>query len=62
VRHDCAGGRSGASAAEGPLSPDDTVDVWSRGCAWQASGMTVTMVVQGALISDGNAVIGASLL
>jgi hypothetical protein len=45
-----------------PLSPDDTVDVWSRGCAWQASGMTVTMVVQGALISDGNAVIGASLL
>jgi hypothetical protein len=44
-----------------PLSPDDSVDVWSRGCAWQASGMSVTMVVQGALMSDGTAVIGANV-
>jgi len=40
------------------LSPDDNVDVWSRGCAWEASGMSVTLLVQGALTSAGNQVIG----
>lgn len=40
------------------LAPDDTADVWMRGCAWQASGMSVTLLVEGALTSSGNITIG----
>jgi hypothetical protein len=48
---------SGAPAGA-PLPPDDTADIWTRGCAWQASGMAVTLIVEGALTSNGNLVLG----
>jgi hypothetical protein len=37
-----------------PLTLDDTAEFWIRGCAWQANGMSVSLLVQGALNSDGN--------
>lgn len=43
------------------LAPDDTADVWTRGCAWEASGMSVTLLVEGALTSAGNQMINFSV-
>ena len=40
-----------------PLPPDDTADDWIRGCAWQANGMAVTLIVEGALTSNGDRVL-----
>src|SRR5439155_23572566 len=40
------------------LAPDDNADVWMRGCAWQTGGLSVTLIVQGALTSNGNLIIG----
>lgn len=44
----------GASAGTA-LPPDDNADIWTRGCAWQANGMAVTLLVEGALTSNANA-------
>lgn len=40
------------------LAPDDSADIWTRGCAWQASPMAVTLIVEGALTSTGNVILG----
>jgi hypothetical protein len=40
------------------LAPDDNADVWTRGCAWQTGGLSVTLIVEGALTSNGNLIIG----
>jgi hypothetical protein len=44
--------------AGAPLTLDDTADIWTRGCAWQANGMAVTLIVEGPLTSSGNLVLG----
>ncbi len=44
--------------AGAPLTLSDDADIWSRGCAWQASGMAVTLLVDGALTSSGDLVLG----
>ena len=44
--------------AGAPLPPDDDADIWTRGCSWQAAGMGVSLVVEGALTSNGNRVLG----
>jgi hypothetical protein len=46
----------GASAGT-PLTLADTNDMWLRGCAWQASGMAVSLIVEGALTSSGTLVL-----
>lgn len=48
---------TGASAGVA-LPPDDDGDLWSRGCAWQASPRALTLLVEGALTSSGNLVLG----
>lgn len=40
------------------LAPDDNADVWIRGCTWQTGGRSVSLIVQGALTSNGNLIIG----
>jgi hypothetical protein len=40
------------------LAPDDNADMWMRGCAWQTGGLSVSLIVQGALTSNGNLIIG----
>jgi hypothetical protein len=50
------------AAAGSAVAPMDTADVWSRGCSWQGSGgMSVTLVVDGALTSMGNLVLGTDV-
>jgi len=45
-----------------PLTPDDNADVWARGCAWEGSGgMAVTLLVEGALTSNGRLVLGTAV-
>jgi hypothetical protein len=46
----------GASAGM-PLAPEDNADVWIRGCVWQARGLSVSLLVQGALSSNGSLVL-----
>jgi hypothetical protein len=41
-----------------PMAPDDNADIWLRGCAWQANGMAVTLIVEGPLTSNGDLVLG----
>ena len=43
------------------LAPDDSADVWMRGCAWQTGGLSVTLLVQGALTSNGNLILGVEV-
>jgi hypothetical protein len=51
----------GATAGT-PMAPDDTADIWLRGCAWQGSGgMAVTLLVEGALTSNGRLVLGTEV-
>jgi hypothetical protein len=40
------------------LAPHDNADMWMRGCAWQTGGLSVSLIVQGALTSNGNLIIG----
>ncbi len=40
------------------LAPDDNADIWTRGCAWQVSPRAVTLIVEGALTSNGNLILG----
>jgi hypothetical protein len=40
------------------LAPDDNADAWMRGCAWQTGGLSVTLLAQGALTSNGNLILG----
>jgi hypothetical protein len=40
------------------LPPDDNADIWTRGCAWQVSPRAVTLLVEGALTSNGNLILG----
>ena len=40
------------------MSPDDNADIWTRGCAWQVSPLAVTLLVEGALTSNGNLILG----
>jgi hypothetical protein len=42
-----------AAPAGTALPPDDNGDVWMRGCAWQTWGLSVSLIVQGALTSNG---------
>jgi hypothetical protein len=39
------------------LAPEDNADVWMRGCAWQAGGLSVTLLVQGALTNNGSLIL-----
>ena len=51
-----------SAAAGTPLAPDDNADIWSRGCNWQGSGgMGVTLLVDGALTSNGQFVLGVEV-
>jgi hypothetical protein len=50
----------GASAGV-PFTLTDTADIWLRGCGWDASGMAVTLIVEGALTSKGNLVLGIAV-
>jgi hypothetical protein len=47
--------------AGAPLPPDDAADIWMRACAWQARGMAVTLLVEGALNSTGDLVLGTEV-
>jgi hypothetical protein len=40
------------------MVPDDNADIWTRGCAWQVSPRAVTLIVEGALTSNGNLILG----
>jgi hypothetical protein len=40
------------------LPPDDNADIWTRGCAWQVSPLAVTLLVEGALTTNGNLILG----
>ena len=44
--------------AGAPLTLADDPDIWIRGCAWQANGMSVSLIVEGPLTSNGNLVFG----
>ncbi len=44
-----------------PLAPGDDADVWSRACAWQASGMALVLMVEGASTASGNLVLGTTV-
>jgi hypothetical protein len=47
------------AAAGMPLAPDDNADAWTRGCEWDGSGgMAITLIVEGALTSNGKVVLG----
>jgi hypothetical protein len=47
------------AAAGTSMAPDDNTDTWTRGCAWQGSnGMAITLLVDGALTSSGDLVLG----
>jgi len=41
-----------------PLAPEASADTWTRGCSWQAAGKGVSLLVEGALTSNGNLVLG----
>jgi hypothetical protein len=44
-----------------PLNLSDNAEVWLRGCAWQASPMALTLIVEGALTSPGNVVLESNV-
>jgi hypothetical protein len=46
------------AAAGTPLAPSDNSDEWTRGCSWQAGGLSITLLVDGALTSTGNVILG----
>jgi len=47
------------AAAGTAMAPDDNADTWTRGCEWQGSnGMAITLLVDGALTSNGDLVLG----
>jgi hypothetical protein len=51
----------GATAGT-PLTPEDTADSWTRGCAWQGSGgMALTLLVEGALTRNGQLMLGIAV-
>src|SRR4029078_9772541 len=39
------------------LAPEDKAAAWIRGCAWQAGGLSVSLLVQGALSSNGSLIL-----
>ena len=41
-----------------PLAPSDDADVWTHGCSWQTGGLAISLLVEGALTSKGNQVLG----
>jgi hypothetical protein len=44
--------------AGAPIAPSDDADIWAHGCSWQGSGgMGVSLLVEGALTSNGNLVV-----
>jgi hypothetical protein len=47
-----------AAPAGTALPPDDNADVWMRGCAWETWGLSVSLIIQGALTSNGALAIG----
>jgi len=47
--------------AGAPLTLSDDADIWTRGCAWQAGGMAVTLLVDGPLTSSGDLVLGTAV-
>jgi hypothetical protein len=44
--------------AGAPLTLADDPNIWIRGCAWQANGMSVSLIVEGPLTSNGNLLLG----
>src|SRR5947209_15737885 len=47
--------------AGAPLTLHDTADLWLRGCAWQVNGMAITLIVEGALTSNGDLLLGVQV-
>ena len=50
-----------AAPAGTALPPDDNADVWMRGCGWETWGLSVSLIVQGALTSNGTPIIGIAV-
>lgn len=43
------------------LPPEDHPDIWARSCAWQAGGKALTLLVEGALNSNGQVVLNSAV-
>jgi hypothetical protein len=43
------------------ITPENDSDTWMRGCSWQAGGLGVSLIVEGALTSTGDLVLGVAL-
>ena len=51
----------GATAGT-PLTAYDDTDIWTRGCDWEGNGgMAITLIVEGALTSNGQFVLGVEV-
>lgn len=46
-----------AAAAGSPLTFTDDPNIWTRGCEWDANGMSITLIVEGALTRNGSVVL-----
>ena len=40
------------------MTLQDTADIWLRGCAWHTNDKAVSLIVEGALTSNGNMLLG----
>jgi hypothetical protein len=50
------------ATAGAPIAPSDDANIWAHGCEWQGSGgMAVSLIVEGALTSTGNLVLGVEV-
>lgn len=47
--------------AGAPIAPSDDADLWAHGCAWQTGGLAVTLIVEGALTTSGDFVLGVEV-
>lgn len=43
------------------MAPEDDANIWLRGCSWQAGGLALTLIVEGALTSTGDLVLGTEV-